>query len=91
MRCQLDNRHGGVAVKSRSSKLVSVSPIRKRLGVRTGRSLRFEDIGVSEREFKMASISMIRMLRCSKINSSLPTTRVRRRLDDSTAASHKPS
>ena len=90
MRCQLDNRPDGTVLKSRSRKLVSVSPIRKWPGVRTGGSFGSDDMGVSGRELRMASISNTRVWRCSKVNSSVPTTRMRWCLKDFTAASHKP-
>ena len=90
MHCQLDNRPNGTVLKSRSRKLVSVSPIRKWPGVRTGGSFGSDDMGVSVRELRMASISTTRVWRCSKVNSSVPTTRMRWRLKDFTAASHKP-
>lgn len=38
MLCQLDIRLGEVSLKSRPRKLISASPIRKRPGVKTGRS-----------------------------------------------------
>ena len=90
IRCQLVIWLDGVALKSRSRILVNVSPIRKWPGVRTGRSFELDDIGVSGRELRMASISVTRVLRCSKVKSSVPMTRTRWRLNDFAAASHKP-
>jgi hypothetical protein len=77
IRCQLDNRCGGISLKSRSCELVSASPIKQWPGVRTGGSSGLDEIGVMGREFKMASISMTSVLRCSYVNTSVPTTRIR--------------
>ena len=90
IRCQLVNRHDGVALKSRSRMLVRVSLIRRWSGVRTGRSFKSDEVGLSGRELRMASISITRVLRCSKVKSSVPTMRMRWHLNDFTATSHMP-
>jgi hypothetical protein len=56
----------------------------------TGGSLGSDNIGVMGREFRMASISMTNVLRCSYVKTSVPTMRIRWRLNDFTAASHRP-
>ena len=90
IRCQLDNRLGWVVLRSRSRMFVNVSSIKKCPGVRTGRSLGYVEMGVSGRKFNIASISITRVLRCSKVKSSVPTAQIRCRLNDFIAASYKP-
>ena len=61
IRCQLDNRLGWVVLRSPSRMLVSVFPIKKCPGVRTGRSSGSVEIGLSGREFHIASISITKI------------------------------
>ena len=79
-----------MSLKFHSRKLISESPMRKCPGARTKRSFGSVDIGVNGRELRIDSISIIGVLNCSNVSNSLPTTRLRWRLNDFTAASHSP-
>lgn len=58
--------------------------------MRTRRSFGSIDIGVSGRELRIDSISMMSVFKFSNVKSALPTTRLKCRLKDFTAASHNP-
>ena len=86
--CHLKSRLDEVSLKSRSRKLIRQSPMGKWPEVRTTTLFGSMEIGASGRELRMDSVSMMRMLKCSNVTNSLPTTRLRWRLNDFTAASH---
>lgn len=62
--CQLDRQLDGTFLKFRSRKLVNESPIRKWPGMRTWRPLGSVEIGVSGRELRIDSISIMRAATC---------------------------
>lgn len=88
--CHRDRRLVGVEPKSGVGKLVNASLIRKWPGVRANRSLGSVDRGVSGREFRMASISMLTVLNSSNVNNFFAITCLRWCLNIFTVDSHSP-
>ena len=73
-----------------STCVVKASPIKKCLGVNASRQSGSFDKGVSGREFRIASISIMIVSNSSCVRFSVDTIRTKRRFADFTAASHKP-
>lgn len=75
--CHVDRRLAGIDVRSISGKAVNGLPIKQWAGVRIRMSFGSADSGVRGLEFKIPSISIVKMFNSSKVNRRFPTTRLK--------------
>jgi len=74
MCCHVDSRLAGIEIRSVSGNDVIGLPIKTYAGDRTNKSFEVDDINEIGLEFKMPSISMVRVFSSSKMNNESLTT-----------------